>query len=217
MPATLQSPGEQLPLDNTMGVMLIGVIMSAVLYGISLVQTLYYFNRYPKDVWYLKALVALTLFFDTIHMAFTTHTIYHYLVTQYYNKESLNFMVWSVLAEAIPTGFTGCFVQLFYTVRVWRLSNKNYYLAIFILILVVGDAGCGTAWVIIALLRDTFQDLLGISALTMTINALSAAADVIIAVALCFLLQRSRTGFTRTDTVINKLILFVVNTGLATR
>jgi len=31
----------------------------------------------------------------------------------------------------------------------------------------------------------------------MTINVLSAAADVVIAVALCFLLQKSRTGFTR--------------------
>ncbi|KAK7460660.1 hypothetical protein VKT23_009375 [Stygiomarasmius scandens] len=216
MPATLQSPGEQQPLDNTMGVMLLGIIVSAILYGISLVQTMYYFNRYPKDVWYLKALVTITLVLDTVHMAFTTHTIYHYLVTEYYNKEALNFMIWSVLAEAVPTGVTGCLVQLFYTVRVWRLSNKNWFLAIFILVMVLGDAACGTAWVIISLLRETFQDLLGISGLTMTINVLSAAADVVIAVALCFLLQKSRTGFTRTDTIINKLILFVVNTGLAT-
>ncbi|GAW07567.1 hypothetical protein LENED_009570 [Lentinula edodes] len=65
MPATIQSPGEHQPLDNTMGAMLVGIIVSAVLYGISLVQTLFYFNRYRNDAWYLKSLVAITVLFDT--------------------------------------------------------------------------------------------------------------------------------------------------------
>lgn len=65
MPATLQNPGEHIPLDDTyvfdkqtrslkliainvldsMGSMLIGVIVSAILFGISVVQTLYYYSR----------------------------------------------------------------------------------------------------------------------------------------------------------------------------
>lgn len=40
-------------------------------------------------------------------------------------------------------------------------------------------------------LRDDLQSL------TITINALSAAADVIIATSLCILLHRQRTGFRR--------------------
>ncbi|KAF8830030.1 hypothetical protein HHX47_DHR2000744 [Lentinula edodes] len=81
MPATIQSPGEHQPLDNTMGAMLVGIIVSAVLYGISLVQTLFYFN------------------------------LYFYLVSRYYDNGQLDFMIWSVLAEAVPTGFTGALVQ----------------------------------------------------------------------------------------------------------
>jgi len=50
----------------------------------------------------------------------------------------------------------------------------------------------------------------------MTINALAAAGDVLIALVLCTMLQRSRTGFRRTDTMINKLMLFTINTGLLT-
>ncbi|KAJ3792402.1 hypothetical protein GGU11DRAFT_803031 [Lentinula aff. detonsa] len=216
MPATLQSPGEHQPLDNTMGAILVGILVSAVLYGISLVQTFFYYNHYRNDAWYLKSLVAATVFFDTMHLCFITHTIYFYLVSRYYDNEQLNDMIWSVLAEAIPTGFTGTLVQTFYTIRVWRLSKKNHVLAVVIMSIVLAQTACGTAWVIISLQLSTFQQLLDISGLTVSINALSSAADVIIAASLCFLLTQSRTGFKHSDTLINKLILFSVNTGLAT-
>ncbi|KAE9406914.1 hypothetical protein BT96DRAFT_851256 [Gymnopus androsaceus JB14] len=216
MPATLQPLGEHQPLDNTMGAMLLGILASAILYGVSLVQAFFYFTRYRNDAWYLKSLVAATVFLDTLHLAFITHTIYFYLITRYYDNAQLNLMVWYVAAEAVPTGVTGALVQTFYTIRVWRLSKGNNFLAVLIMLIVLAQTGCGTAWVIVSLQLSTFQQLLGISSLTMSINALSTAADVIIAASLCFLLQRSRTGFKHSDTMINRLILFGVNSGLAT-
>jgi hypothetical protein len=216
MPATLQLPGEHQPLDNTMGAMLIGILVSAVLYGMSLIQAYYYYTRYRKDIWYLKSLVSATIILDTVHLCFVAYTIYYYLITRYYDNEQLNFMVWSVLAEAIPTGLTGGLVQTFYTMRVWRLSKRNYLLASIIMTIVLAQSACGTAWVIISLQLSTYQQLLDITGLTISINALSTAADVIIAATLCSLLLNSRTGFKHSDTMINKLILFVVNTGLAT-
>ena len=47
-------------------------------------------------------------------------------------------------------------------------------------------------------------------------NIFGAAADVAIAATLIYLLQTSRTGFQRSDTIINRLILFSLNTGLLT-
>ncbi|KAK0502510.1 hypothetical protein EDD18DRAFT_1141195 [Armillaria luteobubalina] len=214
MPATLQSPGEHAPLDDTMGSMLIGVIVSAILFGISVVQTLYYYSQYPKDVWYLKSLVAATIFFDSVHMLFITHTIYHYLITGYYDQTVLTRIVWSVIVEAVPTGVTGSLVQCFYTVRVWRLSRKSILLTGTILFLIIADSICGTVWVVLALLRHTYTDLLHISPLTISINGISAAADVLISASLCIILQRSKTGFRKSDTMITKLIFFFVNTGL---
>ncbi|KAF9260385.1 hypothetical protein L218DRAFT_907304 [Marasmius fiardii PR-910] len=216
MAATLQAPGERLPLDNTMGVMWIGVLISAVLYGVSLGQTLYYLNRYPNDVWYLKWLVGLTVLFDSLHLAMISHTVYHYTITNYYDFQTLNFLTWSVLAEAIPTGVTGSMVQLFYVARIFRLSKRNYWISGFITLIVIANSACGTAWVIISLQLKTYTELLKINPLTISINALSAAADVLIAAILCFLLARSKTGFRRTDTMISKLINFTANTGLAT-
>lgn len=62
----------------------------------------------------------------------------------------------------------------------------------------------------------TFAELTALKPLSMSVNALAAAGDVLIAVLLCTLLQQSRTGFRRSDTMINKLILFSINTGLLT-
>ncbi|KAL0566298.1 hypothetical protein V5O48_015721 [Marasmius crinis-equi] len=67
-----------------------------------------------------------------------------------------------------------------------------------------------------SLQMETYLQLLRINPLTISINALSAAADVLIAAVLCYLLARSKTGFKRSDTMISKLITFTANTGLAT-
>ena len=48
------------------------------------------------------------------------------------------------------------------------------------------------------------------------INAISAASDALIAIIVSFLLHRSRSGFKRTETIINRLIIFTINTGVLT-
>ncbi|KAJ7440251.1 hypothetical protein FB451DRAFT_1300620 [Mycena latifolia] len=204
------------PLDNTMGSMLLGVLVSAVLYGISLLQCLFYFTRYHRDPLYLKALVAVTLFLDSMHLAFVVHTIYHYLITNYYQHDTLEVMVWSVSLEALPTGVTAALVQSFYAYRVWRMSHHNVILTGIILVLVFATSACGTAWVVLALKAGTYERLLSISPLTISINALSTAVDVIITTTLCFMLRQTRPASLETETMINRLILFTINTGLLT-
>ncbi|KAJ7268012.1 hypothetical protein C8J57DRAFT_1326377 [Mycena rebaudengoi] len=204
------------PLDNTMGSMLLGVIISAVLYGISTCQTLYYFTRYDRDPLYLKTLVALTLALDTLHLGFVIHTIYHYLISNYYSHGALQVMIWSVSLEALPTGVTAGLVQSFYAYRVWRMSHHNVFLTGLILLLIMATTGCGTAWVVLALQAQTYERLLKISPLTISINALSTAADVIITATLCIMLRQTRPASIQTETMVNKLILFTLNTGLLT-
>ncbi|KAJ7747826.1 hypothetical protein B0H16DRAFT_917876 [Mycena metata] len=213
MSATLQ-PGS--PLDNTMGSMLLGVIVSAVLYGISLLQCLFYFTRYDRDPFYLKALVACTVFLDTMHLTFVVHTVYHYLITNYYKTDALQVMVWSVSLEALPTGLTAGLVQSFYAHRVWRMSHHNVVLTGLILVLVLATSACGTAWVVLALRAGTYEKLLAISPLTISINALSSGADVLITVTLCFMLYNTQPASLETETMVNRLILFTINTGLLT-
>ncbi|KAJ7036173.1 hypothetical protein C8F04DRAFT_1096362 [Mycena alexandri] len=206
MSATLQ-PGS--PLDNTC------VIVSAVLYGISLLQCLFYFTRYGRDPFYLKALVATTIFLDTMHLTFVVHTVYHYLIANYYKNDTLQ-----VMLEALPTGLTAGLVQSFYAHRVWRMSHRNVVLTGLILILVLATSGASNSLIIFTtayiLRAGTYEKLLKISPLTISINALSSGADVLITATLCFMLYHTQPASLETETMVNRLILFTINTGLLT-
>ncbi|KAH8829263.1 hypothetical protein DL96DRAFT_1040808 [Flagelloscypha sp. PMI_526] len=231
LPATLQPLNQQNPLDDTMGAMLLGTIISAMLYGASVLQTVYYFVRYPNDSPSIKLLVLITIVLDSAHMAAIMHSMYWYLITQYYKPEMLQKLVWSVIVESIFTGITAALVQFFYVWRVGFPLNlglsklirfyrfglvSDLFLTLLISLLIVATSICGTTWVVLSLQMETYEHLLSISPLTITINALSTAVDVLISGSLVIFLALSRTGFRQTDSVISKLILFFVNTGLVT-
>lgn len=62
----------------------------------------------------------------------------------------------------------------------------------------------------------TFARLTELFQLSRTVNILGMVSDVCIAGSLIWLLQSSRTGFKRSDSIINRLIFFSLNTGLLT-
>ncbi|EKM80267.1 hypothetical protein AGABI1DRAFT_106493 [Agaricus bisporus var. burnettii JB137-S8] len=202
--------------DNTLGAAFIGVICAAALYGVSCIQTLYYFTRYPKDVWYIKSLVGLVWVFDTIHQCLICHTVYFYLVTNFSNSTSLADMIWSILLEVLFNGLIGFLVQAFLTLRVWRLSGNNLYITSTIACLVVAEFGCSIAFTVQALQLRTWEELKALKGLSITVNILAVVPDVFIAASLFFFLQRSRTGFKKSDTMITRLIVFTVSTGVFT-
>jgi len=185
------------------------------LHGVSCIQAWYYFTH-QNDTWPIKSLVSAVMIFDTIHQALISHTVYTYLITNFGNYPSLEKLVWSILVEVIFNGLTAFLVQSFLTVRVWRLSNRNTWLTALAVTLVIGEFACVIAFTGMSLRLRTFVELARLKPLSVTVNALAAASDVLIAATLCTLLHRSRTGFHRSDTMINKLILFAVNTGCFT-
>lgn len=63
---------------------------------------------------------------------------------------------------------------------------------------------------------QTWGELTRLKGLSITVNILAAVADILIAASLCYFLHRSRTGFKKSDTMISRLILFTVSTGMLT-
>ncbi|TRM68470.1 hypothetical protein BD626DRAFT_565306 [Schizophyllum amplum] len=209
-------PTTHMTVDNTVGAALVGALCAAALYGVSCVQTWWYFTRYSTDVWYIKSLVLLAFVFDTVHQVLISHTVYYYVVSNYNNPGILLNMTWSILLEVLFNGLIGLLVQGFLTMRVWKLSNKCRWLTVLITGFVISEFACSVAFTAKSLELSTWRELSSLKPLSMTVNVLGAAADVIIAAGLFFYLQRSRTGFKKSDTMISKLILFAVSTGMLT-
>ncbi|KAJ3730780.1 hypothetical protein FB446DRAFT_726043 [Lentinula raphanica] len=204
-------------LDNTMGAMFIGVLCAAVLYGAACIQTWYYYVH-QKDRWPLRALVAAVMITDTLHQALIAHTLYTYLITNFGNALELGNTVWSLLAEVLVNGFTAVLVQSFLAHRVWQLSNGNIWISVPAVLLVAAEFVCVFVFAVIGLTRvQTFAELAELlTGLSITVNVLAAVGDTYIAALLTLLLHTSRTGFRRSDSIINKLIIFSINTGALT-
>ncbi|KAJ3744020.1 hypothetical protein DFH05DRAFT_1615203 [Lentinula detonsa] len=204
-------------LNDTMGAAFVGMAVAGFLLGLSFLQAYIYFSE-QNDTLVVRSLVGLVVSFDFVHQALISHTVYYYLILNYGDPSALGSVVWSLLAEVIFNGFTAFCVQSFLTWKIWRLSNSNMWVTGVVAALVLAEFGCVIAFGIIALVRvRTFAELAtDLKGLSITVNALAAAGDVLIAAILTWLLQTSKTGFQRSDTMLNKLTIFAVNTGALT-
>ncbi|OSC96738.1 hypothetical protein PYCCODRAFT_1378605 [Trametes coccinea BRFM310] len=188
-------------IHSSMGPLLIGVILAAMYY---------YYTRYQRDPWHIKLLVTAVWTTDSIHQALISHSVYWYLITEYGNPVALTLLSKTIIIEVFFNAFTGLFVQSFFAARVYKLSGKKVYLVIPVALLIAGEFGKSLLYF------KTFVDLVQIKGLSISINAFAAAGDVCIAAILCTILHNSRTGFNKSNTLINKLMVFAVNTGLLT-
>ncbi|KAH9943025.1 uncharacterized protein BXZ73DRAFT_97089 [Epithele typhae] len=203
-------------LDATLGALFLGVFVSTILWGISCSQLYYYYNGYPNDRAYTKVMVLAVWASDTAHQALVTHTLYTYLITEYGNPTALSYITKTIVVEVLFNGITGFLVQTFFVVRVWKLSDKNNCFAAPLGLLVLAELVFSIGYFSEALSLSTYTELPRVRALSISMNVFAAAADVSIAGSLCFMLNRSRSEFVKSNTLINKLILFAVNTGLLT-
>ncbi|THH21213.1 hypothetical protein EW146_g307 [Bondarzewia mesenterica] len=78
------------------GPMLLGVIVSAILYGVTFLQTIYYFDHYPKDTIVLKATVAALWIIDTLIMALDCHAVYYFSILRFGDVSVFGSQTWSL-------------------------------------------------------------------------------------------------------------------------
>ncbi|SJL15303.1 uncharacterized protein ARMOST_18796 [Armillaria ostoyae] len=77
-------------LGMTLGAVYIGATVAAILFGITNLQAVIYYKKYPDDWW-----VAIIWAFDALHVALGTHALYHYLIDLFGNYITLDDIVWS--------------------------------------------------------------------------------------------------------------------------
>ncbi|GLB36682.1 hypothetical protein LshimejAT787_0309690 [Lyophyllum shimeji] len=203
-------------LDNTMGAIFVGVLMGAALWGISCMQTYEYFSEFRRDSWMSKVMVATLFVLDTLHQILMTHVIYTYLITEHFNVAYLNQVVWSLVGQVIVSALIGLMVQTFFVYRIWILSHHNLPAVVFVMLLVLSEFAVSLTYFVKGLKVTTFALLPSLFRLSQSVNALAATGDIAIAATLIFILWRSKTGFSKSDSIVNQLILYSLNTGFLT-
>ncbi|KAF7416322.1 hypothetical protein PC9H_002587 [Pleurotus ostreatus] len=90
----MASPQPELRLDNTLGALFLGNIGAAIFYGITSVQTYIYFKNCSRDSLSLRNSIWFLWVLDTVHLAFITHALYLYCVSNFANPAFLQGSIW---------------------------------------------------------------------------------------------------------------------------
>ncbi|KIJ15773.1 hypothetical protein PAXINDRAFT_114156 [Paxillus involutus ATCC 200175] len=189
-----------------------GTLVTLMLYGVICMQTFTYAWNYSTDRKAFKWLVGSLWIMETLHTAFSIHFVEYYLVLNYDNPSSLAYASWQVLSPfcvrltlttSWATGLWGFFVW-----RIWQVS-KQIWISGFLVFLTkvhVGQATC-----LLRVVTHFAHKPTMIAGWT-----LAAFADTLIAITLCYWLRKQRSGMKRTEHVINRLLLYTINTGVLT-
>ncbi|KAF7377972.1 hypothetical protein MSAN_00221100 [Mycena sanguinolenta] len=204
--------------DATLGALLVGGLVATALYGLTVLQTFAFFTSNITDRAAHKALVAFLFVLDTFDTFLNGHILYFYLVTNYLSPQAIATPVWSLIIHVAATSLSNFIVRSAFARRVYRLSNGNIPGTFWIVSLSVLDLVFLKLADLLLLSKfriTTFLQLDGSIATLMYLNfAAGTSSDLSVALALCYLLHGSRTGFPRTDSLIGVLMVYTVNTGL---
>ncbi|KAF7314217.1 hypothetical protein MKEN_00894000 [Mycena kentingensis (nom. inval.)] len=223
-------------LQSTFGSAFVGLVVSGVLYGVTILQTYLYYRTFPEDSKLLKWMVAILWLLDTSHLVLCTISVYTVLVLNFENPEILTTTTWSMNVQTDFNGLIGLIVECFYARRVWIVSRNAYLTGVILVLSVIHfDAGSFghrlvgisavrwvlTLWVVFTIGsfemdRMEFSNLVALKWVTSAGLGSAAAADMLIGISLCWYLRQNRTGITRTDSLISTLMKYSLTTGFLT-
>ncbi|KAI0788182.1 hypothetical protein C8Q74DRAFT_1256330 [Fomes fomentarius] len=203
-------------LDDTFGAVLLGTFVGLLLYGTALHQSYRYFRIYVNDRTLLKVLVIVVLLFDTFNTYLSAHISYHYLVTNYFMPFNLLFGSWSVRILPLSSGLVICTSQSFFARRVVVIGKQYKPVAAIAIALLFGELGFFAAATAEAFMLPNFQTFRSVTWLISCGSAMAVTADLLLTTVLIISLRKSRTGIRRTDSMVDFLVLYAVNTGLVT-
>ncbi|EIW57859.1 uncharacterized protein TRAVEDRAFT_65494 [Trametes versicolor FP-101664 SS1] len=208
----------QLQRGPTIGVAYIGVAISSALYGVTCIQTFQYY-RTPRgriDTRLLRLMVIVLWLLDSTHQALIVHVMYYYLIQNYLNARALLDTVWSIPTEIIVNGFIACIVEMFFIMRIWKLS-KNPLITGACTIFAVAHFTMSLVYPI----RTFFYPSLVEAETKLKVTGsfgygIAVIEDICIAASLVWYLRKGRSGLCRSDDLIGRLVMLTITTGSLT-
>jgi hypothetical protein len=218
MSSSTQDLIPQLHLGDTFGALFIGVVFAAILFGLSNIQAFFYFQTHRgTGISFPKLAVAWLWTLDTLHLFLIVHCICYYLVAHYADISALTEIVWSFKLQMVIDVMIIYGVHLLYFHRIWIVAKgRSRVLPIVVGVIVTLGSGVAIALIWAIYQCHVFSDLIEIEWATFMSLGTVAFIDFVIASSLCYLLATSRTGFSNTDSMITKLMAYIINTGCLT-
>ncbi|TBU31798.1 hypothetical protein BD311DRAFT_751622 [Dichomitus squalens] len=219
-------------LDNSFGAVLVGNSVGLIIYGMTLLQCYRYFRLYPGDSYKMKVLVFAFMMLETLHIIETTHTCYYYLVSNYCESAKLGIGVWSIRILTPTNGAIVFMAQMFYARRLHLLKSCNGVLVIIMVSLSLIALGFTITAAVEGFLQVSFrawrhvvvcrfsatkaplviEELYSLQWIDVVAVAVNLMVDLMLSITLVLFLHRSRSGLRRSNSLVDLLVAYTVNT-----
>ncbi|KAJ7620314.1 hypothetical protein FB45DRAFT_1032993 [Roridomyces roridus] len=198
--ARLTMTSSAVDIPKTVGALLVGGLFASVLFGFSNLQALFYFRSYQDDPLRLKLLVAFVWVMDTIHIGFLWGGLWFYLITSDGMPAAIDQIPTVLMVVIFTNTVIGVCKDCFFGYRVFMLSKRNWCLTTLIVILLC-------LRLVSAILTSNKMSVL----ITLTFAA-PAGMDAFTTGALVYLLRQHRLEHGRLNHILDRLLLYGVET-----
>ncbi|KAK7458093.1 hypothetical protein VKT23_009999 [Stygiomarasmius scandens] len=192
-----------------------GFVIGTGLFGVVVVQAWIYFNSH-EDRWPLRTFVALIVLLDFALTCINTQITHHYFISSFGNLIAITKINKSLVVDEFLTIIVVFCVEVFFASHIWRMHRFHWLIPVIIVSCATGAVVAGISSVVemahhnelSSLGRRTMQLKIGFDC------ALTSVSDVFATVALSWSFFDSKTGFKRTDTLLQKLLRYTITRGL---
>ncbi|KAH9005783.1 hypothetical protein EDB86DRAFT_1136207 [Lactarius hatsudake] len=201
------------PVDNTLGALFIGTILSSIIYGVTWLQVYSYFNSHSsRDRWPLKSFVAFLMLIDSINVVFIIQINYHASITNFGDYQSFLLVPWSFPAMTLSSYILEVSVEHFYAYRIYRLSRGSPYLPVAISAVSLSSFAIGILFCakVLEHIHEPGNRFQGLSMATLGCKVL---CDVLITFGMVRTLLGNRSQVRKTNNVLNTLAIYSINCG----
>jgi hypothetical protein len=144
--------------------------------------------------------------------------VYHYTISNFANVSALirGTVTWSFILQQTVGAVVGCIVKTSFALRVWRFSERNIFITGIILLLTYGQLGLAITFTLKAFELTGVFEVVNLRVLGSTSLGVGVLTDLVTAISLCYFLNKLRTGYHKSDSLVNSLVLYAINTGALT-
>ncbi|KAJ7680763.1 hypothetical protein DFH06DRAFT_1464897 [Mycena polygramma] len=217
----MSSPLSSLPLGVNIGpfgvdAIFTGIMVSTFLCGITVVQTWNYFSSNSvNDGWMLKSFVVILFLLDTVTAGLTVEIVHFYLVENFGNLETLETLPLAGVFEVGCNVVTVFLVELFFAHRVYLLFHRHLVIPAIIVTFAVAGLVAGI-FIVVNISHDLTVAALAKPSMkieTALCNTFLALSDLTATFAMSYAFYTSRGPIKSTNSLLDKLLGFVVARG----
>ncbi|KAJ7203168.1 hypothetical protein GGX14DRAFT_544378 [Mycena pura] len=204
-------------LDNTLGALFLGVVISSILFGVSSLQVYYYYHYYPRDSVLHRISVGVLWILDALHLSLAIFSSYHYGVRGFGHLAGLLTIIGPIKLLIAINVVIVLIVQSLYAYRVWLLGGYHHGVLGY---LVAGMVLAGFAIGIVVTVKTySIASFLQTPAIAWAVEASLAASstiDIILSAAMCYYLRKSKGTGLALNSRISALMQYTLSCGVFT-